>query len=119
MELNSMLYRRILLYFSGLMSFDWNYVCTNISNPKEYSSPAFKKDLSLVSEFFDKFNVKQEFRVAMKQMLRQEAFYSIFRDDGEKYILQELPQIYSKITGRWDFGLVYDFNFIRNLFYFF
>ncbi len=112
MELNSMLYRRILLYFSGLMSFDWTYVCSNVDNPKEYKSAAYKKDLSTVASFFNRFNVKQEFRVALKQMLRQEAFYSIFRDDGEKYVLQELPQYYSKITGRWDFGLTFDFNFI-------
>ena len=111
MELNSMLYKRILLYFSGLMSFDWNYVTTNIIDSKEYKSPAYKKDLQVVRDFFDRFNVKQEFRIALKQMLRQEAFYSVFRDDGEKYILQELPQTYSKITGRWDFGLVFDFNF--------
>jgi hypothetical protein len=112
MELNSMLYRRILLYFSGLMSFDWTYTSTNVIDSKEYSSPAYKRDLATVRDFFDRFNVKQEFRVAMKQMLRQEAFYAVFRDDGEKYILQELPQYYSKITGRWDFGLTYDFNFV-------
>ena len=109
MELNSMLYKRILLYFSGLMSFDFKYVCVN-AETKDYKSPAYKKDLKSVAEFFDKFNIKQEFKVVMKQLMRQEAYYGIFRDDGDRFILQELPQSYCKITGRWDYGLVFDFN---------
>lgn len=110
MELNSMLYKRILLYFSGLMSFDWNYVCININDPKEYDSPKYKKDLRDVQLFFDRFNVKEEFRTVVKQMMRNEAYYGVFRDDGDRYIIQELPQNYSKLTGRWDYGLVFDFN---------
>ena len=109
MELNSMLYKRILGYFSGLMSFDMKYVCIN-ADAKDYKTPAYKKDLKLVAEFFDKFNIKKEFKTALKQMLRQEAFFSVFRDEGDRYILQELPQQYCKITGRWDYGLVFDFN---------
>lgn len=111
LELNNMLFRRILLYFAGLLSFDFTYIVENIKDPKEYDSSKFKKDLSEVENFFNKFNVKQEFRTALKQMLRQEAFYSLLRDDGtNKYILQELPQQYCKITGRWENGLLFDFN---------
>lgn len=110
MELVSMLYKRILLYFSGLMAFNFEYTCVNAKNDKDYGSPKYKEDLKIVEEFFDKFDHKAEFRIAIKQMMRQEVFYAIFRDDGLKYNLQELPQSYCKITGRWDYGLVYDFN---------
>jgi hypothetical protein len=105
-----MLYKRILLYFSGLLSFDFNYVVKNIKDEKEYTSPAFQKDLAIVKDFFDKFNIKEQFRTVLKEMLRAEAYYAVFRDEGDKYILQELPQQYAKITGRWDYGLLFDFN---------
>lgn len=110
LELTSMLFKRVLGYFSGLMSFDWNYVCTTISDEKEYNTPAYKKDLGIVRDFFDKFNVKESFRTCIKQMMRAETYYGIFRDDGDRYILQELPQQYCKITGRFDWGLLYDYN---------
>ena len=112
LELNSMLYKRLLFYFSGLMSFDWTYVCQNIKDPKEYDSPAYKKSLSIVSDFFDKFDVKDAFRICMREMLRNEAFFGILRDDGNKYIIQELPQQYCEITGRFDSGLLFDFNML-------
>lgn len=112
LELTSMLYKRILLYFSGLLAFDMNYVCTNAEDDSDYTSKAYKKDLAIVSDFFDKFNVKQEFKVVLKQLLRQEVYFGVMRDEAERYTLQELPQQFSKITGRWSNGLVFDFNMI-------
>lgn len=112
LELTSMLYKRILLYFSGLLSFDLTYVCTNIKEDSEYSSTKYKNDLATVADFFDRFNLKQEFRVILKQMLRQEAYFGILRDDGDRYTIQELPQQFSKLTGRWTHGLVFDFNMV-------
>jgi len=109
LELNSMLYKRILLYFSGLLSFDMLYVCTN-ADEDDYDKPAYKKDLAIVRDFFDRFNIKESFKVVMKELLRAETFYGVFREDGERYIIQELPQQYAKLTGRWDYGLLYDFN---------
>lgn len=110
LELNSILYRRILLYFSGLLSFDWNYIVTNVKNEKEYDSPKFKKDLEIVEDFFFRFNVKESFKVVMREMMRNETYFGVIRTEGEKYILQELPRARCKITGRWDYGLLFDFD---------
>lgn len=110
LELNSILYKRILLYFSGLLSFDFNYIVKNIKDEKEYASPKFKSDLAIVQDFFDKFNVKEQFKTVMREMMRNESYYGVLRDQGEKYILQELPRQYCKITGRFDYGLLMDFN---------
>lgn len=109
-ELNSMLFKRTLGYFSGLMAFDWTYVCTNVKEPSEYSSPAYKKDLFMVQDFFDRFNIKQNFKTVLKQMMRAEAFFGVFREDGERFVMQELPQQYCQITGRYEYGLLFDFN---------
>lgn len=110
LELNSILYRRVLLYFSGLLSFDWNYVVTNVKNEKEYTSKKYKDDLNIVQDFFDKFTVKEQFKTVMREMLRNETYFGLLRDDGEKYVLQELPRQYCKITSRFDYGLLMDFN---------
>jgi hypothetical protein len=110
LELNSIMYRRVLLYYSGLLSFDWNYVCTNIKDEKEYRSKKYKADLEIVKDFFDKFNVKDSFSTALKEMLRNETFFGVLRDEGEKYVIQELQRTYCKLTGRFDYGLLYSFN---------
>lgn len=110
LELNSILYRRILLYFSGLLSFDWNYVSLNVKSEKEYKSKNYLRDLDIVQTFFDKFNVKEQFKVVMREVLRNETYFGVLRTEGEKYILQELPRQYCKLTGRFDYGLLCDFN---------
>ena len=110
LELNSIMYRRVLLYYSGLLSFDWNYICTNIKDEKEYKSKKYKADLDIVKDFFDRFNVKDSFSTALKEMIRSETFFGVLRDEGEKYVIQELQRTYCKLTGRFDYGLLYSFN---------
>lgn len=110
LELNSILYRRVLLYYSGLMSFDWNYIVTNIKEPKEYKSKKYKEDLIIVQDFFDKFNVKDSFSTVLKEMLRNETYFGVLRDEGNKYNIQELQRTYCKLVGRFDYGLLFSFN---------
>lgn len=109
-ELNSVLYRRVLLYFSGMLSFDWNYVVTNVKSDKEYKSKKYLADLDIIQDFFDKFNVKEQFKVVLREMMRNETYFGMLRTEGEKYILQELPRQFCKLTGRFDYGLLCDFN---------
>ena len=109
-ELTSMIYKRMLYYLSNLLSFSViDLICVN-AEYDDYEKPAYKKDYEKVCDFLDKFNIKQEFSKVMRELLRTDAAFFIFRDDGNKYILQELPQQYCKITGRWDYGLLFDFN---------
>lgn len=110
LELNSILYKRVLLYFSGLLSFDWTYVITNLEREEEYNSRDYKRDIKIVQDFFDRFNIKEQFKLAMREMLRNETFFGVLRAEGNKYVLQELPRKYCKITGRWDYGLLFDFD---------
>lgn len=111
LELNSMLFKRIMGYFANLLSFDFNYICMNIKKESDYKGDAYKKDLKVVEEFFDKFNHKKEFKTVMKEILRSEAFFGILREEGEKFIIQQLPQQYCLITGRYDYGLLFDFDY--------
>ncbi len=109
-ELTSMIYKRVLYYFGGLLEFNFSYTCMN-AEEKDYKGKPYQKDLKVVEEFFDKFNPKQEFRNVIKQLMRQEAYFSVFRNDGNyRHTLQELPQNRCLITGRWEMGILFDFD---------
>lgn len=108
-ELGDMVYKRLLAYVGNLPSFDLTFYPIN-ATPEDLKKPSYKKDYNAVLEYLEKFNYKQEFKKVMRQLVRQEVFYSSYRDDGTAYVLQELPQDYCKITQRWDYGLLFDFN---------
>lgn len=109
-ELQSMPYKRLIDYLSGMLAWDLTY--TSDVDEKEYDSSAYKKDLKIAEEFFYRFDYKKEFNTAVRQLFRNEAFFSLPRFDGEKIVLQELPSspMYTKITGRWDYGLLFSMN---------
>jgi hypothetical protein len=108
-EMISQPYKRLISYIANLLSFDWTYAA-EINDPKDYKTPSYQKDLERVYSFFDHFNPKKEFNVVIKQLLRNEAFFFAFNQDGNDYLLQEMPFQYSKVTGRWNRGLLYSFN---------
>jgi hypothetical protein len=108
-ELTDMMYKRMINYLGNMLSFDLQWVCINAKG-KDYLSPAYKKDEQKMYDFLDKFNVKKEFKKVVRQITRQESFYSVLREDGEKYLLQELPRSFCKIDGHWDYGTLFSFN---------
>jgi hypothetical protein len=110
LELNSMLFKRIMGFYSGLLSFDWTYSCVNVEKD-DYLSKAYDRDVRVLFDFFDRFDVKAEGKTILRQLMRQEAYFGVFRDESEKYTFQELNEAYCKITGKWDYGsLLYDFD---------
>jgi hypothetical protein len=111
-ELQSMPYKRLIDYISGMLA--WDYTYTSDVEEKEYDSGAYKKDLKIVENFFNRFDHKKEFSSAVRQEFRNEAFFCTPRFDGDQIVLQELPSSpdYTKITGRWDYGLLFSFNML-------
>jgi hypothetical protein len=107
-ELTSMIYKKLISYLANMLAFDITY--TSNAEPDDYKSPKYKKDLKSVETFLDKFEYKSELRIATKEMLRNDAYFACFRNVGDKYILQELPSEYCKITGRWGGGFLFSFN---------
>lgn len=108
-ELISMVYKRLISYSVNMLSFDITY--TSNAKAEDYKLPKYKKDLDIVESFLDKFNYREEFRTAVREMLRNDAFFATFFDLGDRYILQELPPSYCKITARWAGGLLFSFDF--------
>lgn len=109
-ELHNMLYKRLIRYYSDMLSFNMTFVPINAMKEKDFESKAFKDDLRKLEDFCAKFDFKEEFSTVVRQLLRQGVFYSVFRSEGEKYTLQELPADYCKITGRHPYGLLFDFD---------
>lgn len=108
-ELRSMVYKRLISYLANMLSFDITY--TSNVKKEDYKSLKFRKDLEAVESFLDRFEYKKEFRSVIREMLRNDAYFGCFREDtGGKYILQELPSEYCKITGRWEGGFLFSFN---------
>jgi len=109
LEIQSMLYKRILLYFSRMLSFDLNYVCIN--DDVDYNSSQYKKDKASIQRFFDKFDYIDEFQKIMDSLVREEVFFGVLRFDGySKYGIQQLPSNYCLITGRLPGRILFDFS---------
>jgi hypothetical protein len=107
-EMRSMVYKRLITYMADMLAFDVTY--TSDAEPKDYDTPKYKKDLRAVEDILDKFAYKKELSIAVKQMVRNDAYFGVIRDLGDAVILQELPADYCKITGRWEGGFLFSFN---------
>ena len=110
--LRSILYKRNVDYIRNLPAFNLSINCKNAKTEKDYNSDVYKKDLSKVKDFLKKFDYKEEFKRAFYHMLNAETYYCMLRTDldDNKYVLQEFPYLYAKLTGRFSHGLLADYN---------
>lgn len=103
--------KRTLLYLGNLPAFDYTVTCTNAYDSTDYSSAAYKDDLKKVKDFLAHFDVRGQMSYVTRRALQSEAFYAVFRTDGNNYQFQELPADYCLITGRnLDWGFLFDFD---------
>lgn len=120
------LFSRTIDYYAGMLSFDLHITCRN-AKPEDYGSKEYQKDLERVYKFLDKFQYKQHFTSALKEIIRTGAYYGWFRTstsatnkmenvDDEKvvntsaYTLQQMPFNYCLITGQDENSYLYDFD---------
>jgi len=105
------IYKRLIYYVGNMLSFDISSItCVNAIRD-DYNTDEYKKDLSVVEEFLWRFDYKGEFKKVVRQLVRQDAYFGAFRDDGDYFIFQELPADYCKITGRTEYNsFLFDFN---------
>ncbi len=108
-EYTNMVYKRTIHYLGNMLSFDLVPICINAS-PEDYNSPSYKRDEARLNDFLDRFDYKNEFTKITRQLVRQDSYFGCFRNDGDRFVFQELPISYCKITGKFDYGLLFDFN---------
>lgn len=119
------IFSKVITHYSSLLAFNWHPYCIN-AKKEDYGSEEYEKDLNRVFKFFNNFNHKKEFKVAFKNMLKNDTYYCWLRDSSgtfrkddnsmsvkkdNKYSLQTMPQKWCKITGKHYSGFLWDFNF--------
>lgn len=111
LKFNDMIAKRTLGYLGNLPAFDYTFTCTNINDPSEYKTKEYKEDLNIVKNFLSKFDVRGQFSYVNRRTFEIDAFYSVFRMDGQRYEFQELPYQFCKITGKnTSWGFQFDFD---------
>ncbi len=112
-DITSSIYKRLLSFMGNLASFDYTYTATRKDGkPQKYNEIQYKKDSKILENFMDSFDYKSEFIKVSRQIYRNEAYFSVLRDEGDKYVLQELPQDRCKITGRFSHGILFSFDYM-------
>ena len=111
LEIQNMFYKRLIQYISTMPAWNFTYYPVNEMKDSEYKSKEYKADVAILEDFCSRLNFKEEFGMALRQIIRQGVYYCILRDEGNKYVLQELPPDFCIITGRHDYGLLFDFDF--------
>lgn len=113
MYIKNMLYKRNFDYINYLPAWNLSIECINAEGD-DYNSPKYKKDYKAVKNFLSKFNYRAEFEKAFFNMLNSETYFCMFREDltPEKFVFQDFPYEYSKITGRSTWGIYYDIDMV-------
>lgn len=104
---SSLMYKRNHEYLATLPAFDLELSCVN-AKPEDYNKASYKKDYEAIKNFLNKFNYREQFKMITWNMLMNETYYGMFRKLGTKYIIQDFPWKYADISGKWEYGLLYD-----------
>lgn len=110
LELTNMNYKRMVAYFPNMMAFNLTFYPVGITKESELKSKEFKQDMAILEDFCSRFDYRQELSKVARQIFRTGANFVVLRDEGYRYVLQELPASKCKITGRFDYGYLFDFN---------
>lgn len=113
-EQKSQVYKKLLSYLGGMLSFDMTY--ESIGTYKDFKSKEYQSDLDVFKRFVDSFNYKEQFSSVVGELLRNEAAFYVKRIDeySGKMVLQELPAHpnWTLINGHSPYGLLFDFNML-------
>ena len=104
---SSLMYKRNHEYLANLPSFDLELTCIN-AKPEDYKTTKYKNDYEEVKKFLDKFDYRTEFKNVLWNLLMSETYFCMFRDFDTKSTLQDFPYKYALITGKFEYGFLYD-----------
>ena len=104
---SSLMYKRNHEYLANLPSFDLEFTCIN-AKPEDYKTTKYKNDYEEVKKFLDKFDYRKEFKTVLWNLLMNETYFCMFREFDTKSTLQDFPYKYALITGRFEYGFLYD-----------
>jgi hypothetical protein len=103
-------YKKLIHYYADSLSFDWYPIPTNVKSDKDFKKDTYKKDWDRMWEWFDKFDVKKEFRKILLGMILEDTKYTYLRESEYGLTLQEMPADYAIIDATSQLGYLYSFN---------
>ena len=106
---SSLMYKRNQEYLANLPAFDLEISCMN-AKPEDYKTSRYKNDYEEIKKFINSFNYREQFKNITWSIVMNETYYGMFRELGDKSVIQEFPSQYAMITGRFEYGLLYDID---------
>ena len=108
------IYRRNIEYKSNVLDFDWEPIPYTLDGKpitqSDVTSNAFKRDYAEMTKFFNSFNVKQEFKKALFNMLLYDTYFVSKRTYEDHIYLQELPSTHCMIDANSYLGYLFSFD---------
>jgi hypothetical protein len=104
-------YKRLIHYFVDGLDFDWFPIPTNATK-EDMRKTQFKSDYRKMCDWFDKFDVKKEFKKILLGMMIEDTKFTYLRSSNNGNTLQELPSDYCTIDATSELGYLYSFNLL-------
>lgn len=108
------IYKRNIEYKSTVLDFDWEPIPYTLDGKpitqSDVNSNAFKRDYAEMTKFFNNFNVKQEFRKVLFNLLLYDTYYTSKRTYEDHIYLQELPSTHCMIDANSYLGYLFSFD---------
>jgi hypothetical protein len=103
-------YRRLVQYYSGMLTYPYIIAPYNLDTTKKINDKLFKAQYQKVLNNMDKMNIRHEFQKISKVVFKQDIFYGFVYETNDSFMIQELDPDYCKIFGMEDGVYTFQFN---------
>lgn len=111
----SMFYKRLINYFSTILTFDHILVPLGCNKTK-FKSKRFKEDYYSALNFLETVNIKDQFTAIIKTLVGEGIGYYFLRETENDLVFQKMPSKHCKIVGKNNIGYEYamDMSYFNN-----
>lgn len=103
-------YRRLIQYYSGMLTYAYIVTPYNLDTTKKIDNKKFKSQYNKVINYLDKMNMKHEFQKLLRVAFKQDVFYGFIYETNDSFYIQELDPEYCKIYAVEDGVYTFSFN---------
>jgi hypothetical protein len=109
--LSSSHYRRLISYFSTMLTLDHFVMPSLTPTDKSFNDDAFRKNYEKCVRYIENFNVKHEIGKVLNLVLIDGVFFGYERSTNKSFTIQKLPIDYCKIIGNEAGTIIFQFDF--------
>ncbi|WP_226035619.1 hypothetical protein [Aquibacillus saliphilus] len=104
-------YRRLILYFSNLLTFDYVVDSADDLDKDKVELDKFKKQYSQAIQQLENMNISHEMLKVLKTSFKEDVFYGYEYSTFESYFIQKLNPNYCRVSGFEDGVYTFEFDF--------